>query len=403
MPLINLQKLLKGQKTLLKSTEPLIIWYGSVRSGKGVGAANWMLDKAIRDAVEGRGNRTHILGGSTMSSFVRNNEPYITDIAEQAGLSVKLKNDVKGPHYDIEGIKFYVFGGDNKRSYYPVRGITAHNAWVDEVTLCDEQFVTTIAERCSFDDSQMVLTTNADNPLHWLKLNWIDSEIEGRQIITSDFEENIHYSDERRGVLKKLNPHTANYKRAIQNLWAGAEGMIIPIQPEHYDEKKHPLIGDVFLDPGTAGTTAAVLFNRTGIKKFTVVDEYYHIGDIQGRLTDEEHIDRILAKGWQISSLFVDPAGASMKAAAQRKGLHPRNAPNSFESGVQAANNALYSGDLKINPKCQYLLMEASGYIWNPQGTKPVTTPDHLMDCLRYGSLQHFPAYTSQLLYTAAM
>lgn len=399
--LVDLNRLTRGQKQLLKLKKKhhLIVWYGAVRSGKGVGASNWIIDSAVQAALRDEGNRQHILAGASMSSFVRNNEQYMDDIAKQAGLKFRFKSDHIGPHYDMSGIKFYVFGGDNKRSFYPVRGITAHHAWVDEVTLCNQMFVETIMDRLSFGDSKIVLTTNTDSPLHWLKMDYIDQPIPGKKILTSNFDENFHYSDVRRGILKKLNPHTAHYKRAIGNLWAGSEGLIIPILEEHYHKYEGQPIGDVFLDPGTAGITAALLFVRIGPKQFVVADEYYHIGDKQGRLTDEQHIDRILAKGWQIRSFFGDPAGASMKAAASKKGLYPQNAPNDFEKGVQAINNALYSGHIKIdNTKCKNLLTEAAGYIWNPQGTRPVTTPDHLMDCLRYGGLKHFPAYTATLM-----
>ena len=197
-----------------------------------------------------------------------------------------------------------------------------------------------------------------------------------------------------------LNPHTADYARAIGNRWQADEGAIIPLLPSHMDDKTRDpssmKAGDVYMDPGTAGTTAALLFVRTDYGHL-VADEYYHDGQRVGRLTDEEHLTRIRKK-WNVRRLTIDPAAASMKTQAARMGMNPQNANNRFEAGVQSANNALHAGTVRVYPKCVNLISEAGAYVWNESEKAPVpTAPDHLMDCLRYGIIDKHPTGYSLL------
>ena len=401
--LVKLDELLPGQREILPVVRnpeiDTIAWIGSIRSGKGVGCANAIIDLIIRNRVEkGYEKLNYIFGAQTGGSFQRNNEAYLFDICDQAGLSAKFVGGTR-PRYEIGGIATaYLFGGDTQRSYLPVRGITAHSAWIDEATLCNQMFVQTVAERCSFDDSKVILSSNADRPTHWLKTDYIDAEIEGFYLIESDFNENRHYSEIRRNRLKRLNPDTANYQRAIMNVWAGEEGLIIPIRPEHIIEDKLSLTGYIVVDPGTAGVTAATLWTQTDYG-WAIVDEYYHTGSKQGRISDKTHIERMRSKGWTILGATVDPAGQSMKAAISEMGWYADNAKNSFDTGIQTVNNALYSGNLKIHKRCENLFKEASGYIWRETSETPdPKSADHLMDTVRYGAMKYCPNSRTEVL-----
>ena len=160
------------------------------------------------------------------------------------------------------------------------------------------------------------------------------------------------------------------------------------------------MTGDVFLDPGTAGTTAAILVARTGPKTRLALDEYYHIGDEMGRLTDDEHLRRLRTrKGWAIQRLIVDPESANMRAQAGQMGFDVTQARNEFNEGVQITNHALYSGAMTIHERCQNLIDESASYIWNITEERPMAgVPDHLMDCLRYACRKYWPAYRAMLL-----
>lgn len=374
----------------------LLTWVAPIRGGKSVAGAIGMVDRAVRDWYNDVGNGTYIVAGATSSSFARNNEEYLQTAADMYGLPFTYRGTSK-PHYDFGLFKFYIFGGENKRSFYTLRGLTATAAWIDEATLVDEHFVETAIERCSFDNSQVVLTTNADKPTHWLKRNYIDNPSDKFRLITTDFFENVHYSDVRRQDLLSLNPNTVNYKRAIQNMWAGEEGLIMPITADHLsDETYHPA-GDVYLDPGTASVCAAILVTQTEYG-WLIADEYYWLGDKMGRRTDEEHLNAIKDM-WQIRKLVIDPAGASMRASATKMGYAPLYAYNDFEEGVQVVNNAMYAGKIKIHKQCYNLQQEASSYMWNTGLSSPVTgAPDHLQDLRRYMAMDKCPGFSTIVL-----
>ena len=386
---VKLNELLPGQRELLKRDDKIVVWTGGIRAGKGVGAANRMVYCILHNLIHDNGCHRYIMAGQSVGSFVNNNEGYVADIAEQAGLVFSThKNDYLLTLGNRSAI-INVYGGGNARSYHALRGLTAHSAWIDEATLCDQQFITTAIERCSYGDSQVILTTNADRPNHWIKTDFLDA---GKAYaMTSTFEENIHYSEERREELKALNPHTSNYKRAIQNIWAGDEGLVYII-PKTVNEKA-PLVGKCVIDPGTASVCAALLVNDSGL----IVDEYYHQGDKFGRLTDRQHIDKI-RKTWQVTEWIVDPAGANMRAELAKLGFSTRAAKNDWEEGVQITNNALHADKLRVHERCTSLISEASSLAWNPSLNTPKPGPDHAVDCMRYAAMRLYPAYRSQLI-----
>ena len=393
-----------GQKAILTAVRDnsLIVWIGSIRSGKGVGAANALVQIALTRALALGRSSNFIAAGNTSSSFIRNNLDYLIDICEQAGLYARYKGgderllSIQTPDKSNELARVHIFGAGNVSSYRSLRGLTAHSAWIDEATLCHPDFVLTAIERCSFGDSRVILTSNADRPGHWLKTDYIDTKPPGMILLQSDFDENPHYSDERRDFMRSLNPNSAASKRSVGNLWVGDEGQIIPLGADHIDEQEYPLAGTAVLDAGTASITAALLFAPTQYGH-CVVDEYYWQSDQQGRLTDKAHLTNLRTKKrWAIHNLVIDPAAASMKVQAREMGLPGINARNPFAEGVQAANNALAAGKVKINKRCVNLLSESQGYLWNQNETGPISgAVDHAMDCLRYGVLRLHPVRKS--------
>ena len=408
----EIRALLPRQREALRAVRggkhDTIIWIAPIRQGKGVGGGVAMIDAAIRNAMNGANIRQNqfVLAGATQSSFLRNNEGYLYEAARMAGLDWRYRGSSKGlgAHMELgpDIARYFIFGGDNARSYQPVRGLTLRGAWVDEATLINEEFFQTIIDRFSYDDAFMLATSNAGQPLHWLKVNWIDNAPETTYIIqpgAEGFDENVYYSDVRRERLKALDPHTPHYKRHLRNEWAADAGLIIPIPDTAITDEgwTNEGNGTVVLDPGTAGTTAALLMLPTSYG-WLVVDEYYHIGDRDGRRTDEQHLDAIQVKFGEFQRLVIDPAGASMRASATNRALAPSLANNDFEMGIQVVNNVLYQGKLRVHERCRNLRMECATYRWNERERMPEVGPDHLADCLRYGAVDKFPNVASAYL-----
>lgn len=382
------------------------IWIGPVRQGKGVGSAVAIIDAAIRTCEGGASidDNQWILAGNTQTSFIRNNAGYLQDAARRNGLSWRYTSnlDGRGPGFLLGGdvARLFLFGGDNQASFQTVRGVTARGAWIDEATLVDDHFFETVIERFSFDDCFLIATSNADAPLHWLKVDYIDSAPDTTLVLLSDFDENQYYSDVRRERLRALDPHTPNYKRQINNEWAADAGLIINIPDKALTDEPFPLRGDIVIDPGVGSTTAALLFVQRSYG-WLVAAEYYHNADSMGyRLTEAEHLERILHM-WTPNQIIIDPAGAPMRQAARNLGFSARfvkRADNDFDVGVQVVNNVLHSGELKVHNGCSTLMLECATYKWNERERQPEPGPDHLADCIRYGAMDKFPRAAARFI-----
>ena len=394
--------LLPTQRRLLAAVRSglydVLIWVGSIRGGKGVGSAVAMIDAAVRACRAGVGveQNNYILAGVTQSSFGSNNGAYLYEAAKRWGLDWRFRGSGGNlrSHYELgPGVaRFYVAGAKEKTAYETIRGLTARAAWIDEATLIDEHFFQTTFERCSYGDSFIIATSNTGTPHSWLKTVWIDGAPDTTLSLGSDFYENSYYDDARRKRLLAMDPRSANYKRAILNMWVPEEGLVYPIESRSIVKTADvPPRGTIVVDPGVGSITAALLFAETGPGEWLALDEYYYDGDKLGRLTDEQHLSRILAKGWQPNRIVIDPSGAAFRQVCLARGLTPSYAKNELDIGVQITNNALYAGKLRIHERCQNLLSEAAGLYWNERLSMPEVGPDHALDCLRYGAHDKFP------------
>ena len=312
---------------LLQEPRPRrIVWTGAIRSGKGVGTAYALIRMAIRRWRQGLGNGHYLLAGTTSGTFERNNEDYLVNAAEARGLSL-VRVAGKQPGYKLFAGKapvarFYTVGGDNRRSYQKVRGMTLDAAWIDEATLCDPSFITTVEQRLTFPGSCIILTHNADKPAHWLKTEWVDKADANTKLLWTDYEENRYLDEDVRAYFRSGNPNQASYQRGIGNLWAAAEGLVFDIPEAALIDYMCGRQGEAFIDPGVGSICAGLLAVPQGKGVVAVAAEYYHDAEQAGRLTDEEHLSRIIRK-WNVTRLTIDPESANMRAVASRKDEPP--------------------------------------------------------------------------------
>lgn len=371
-----------------------VFWVGPIRSGKTAGMAIAAVEMALTNAALDRGNHRYILAGQTVGAVRRNTADYFEDVCKHYGLRFREGRGEDSPVYKIgDFAEFYLFGGDNARSYAKVRGMTVTSAFIDEATLLHDDFLTTVRDRCSFDCSKVVYFTNADSPYHPFKQKYLDDPPPKSRYLESTFQENQHYSAVRRADLLAHNSDGHLYKRNILNTWAPAAGLVFPIGSEHvvsYPKPEQPA-GLVGFDLGIEGITAAVLVVAAPYG-FHILDEYWHDGRQMGVLTDEMHMERILAK-WQPTGWVPDPSAVSFKAVLRQHGQlvksAPKPTPRDVMTGIQVVNNALHADDatgkrLTIDARCVRLLSEASAYVWNPVTDKPVKQNDHACDAMRY-------------------
>ncbi|WP_373786689.1 PBSX family phage terminase large subunit [Jeotgalibaca porci] len=136
------------------------------------------------------------------------------------------------PKYDKHGS--FVFKGVKVVQVYTgsisglkrARGFTAYGAYINEASLANEQVFKEIISRCSGEGARIVWDSNPDNPNHWLRQDYIDTDDD--MIIDFHFQldDNTFLSERYKQSIKAATPSGKFYDRDIKGLWTVAEGAI---------------------------------------------------------------------------------------------------------------------------------------------------------------------------------
>jgi phage terminase large subunit len=130
-----------------------------------------------------------------------------------------------------------------------------------------------------------------------------------------------------------------------------------------------------------------------------VEDVYYWDSKVKQRQkTDTEYAEdlKIFIKDKPIKAIYIDPSAASFKLELGREGVSNLfDAENEVLDGIRLVSKFLSNGTLKICRKCESLIKEIQGYVWDPKcgktgEDKPLKDRDHACDSLRYALYTHF-------------
>ena len=389
---LNLNKLTPGQAEILTYTRDrmlasergFVVWAGAIRSGKTVGAA---LSLLIHSTT--RPNGVYILGGESVRSINNNVVPVIGELCQLLKMDFKHYRAQNNPWIDIGGRKFLLFGGNDESSQDTVQGLTADGAFLDELTTMKKSFVSQVEARCSVPGALRILTFNKLHPFHWTTTDYYNraaSGDSGALLINSRIDDNPHleasFINESRREYRG-----ADLQRKIDNEFAVEAGQIYTnavIETDWERPKRPPDI--VSVDVGIAGTTAALAVWQVG-DHVVIGDEYYWVGDIEGRLTDGEHLSNMLEQWGMPKVWVVDTRATAMKLLLHRTVAEVRPATGaSVERGIRLTQRALHRGSVRLTTETPHTLAELSAYRWSNTETsqpKPIKEFDHAMDCLR--------------------
>ena len=134
LPLFSPSQRQALQFGLKAEDEPILLWPGSIRSGKTFACA-WALGM-----LSFKHQHQHfILGGRTVASLYRNVRPYLQEVAALFGLEVRT---VQSKEIILIGSnEFHCFGANNEKSQDAMQGMTAQGGLLDEVALLPEGFI----------------------------------------------------------------------------------------------------------------------------------------------------------------------------------------------------------------------------------------------------------------------
>lgn len=376
----------------------LNLWDGAVQSGKTVASIMRWIDYIGSDPVG-----KLIMTGKTERTLQRN---VLEPMKEYLGddFSYSMGN---GEAYLWDRL-IYLYGANDERSEGKLRGLSGVvGAYGDEVSLWPESYFKMMLSRMSASMAKAFLSTNPDNPNHWLYKNFI---LRAPELNMSYFpfrlDDNVFLPPEYVEALK-LEYVGLWFKRFILGLWVSAEGAIY----DFFDEDLHVIdkcpSADYYIVGVDYGTANATFFGLFGVKhrpligqpKVWLAKEYYYSGrEHHKSKTDSEYADDFVEflAGRTPQAIYIDPSASSFKAELKKRGiLFIKNADNSVVDGIRFQGSCLYKGLYKIYRECKRTIGEYFSYIWDKKAQergedKPKKVDDHSKDGERYALWTHF-------------
>jgi len=370
---------------------------GAVSSGK-TWISYWLLLKRARNLPPG----PCLLIGKTERTLRRN---VLDPMAELFGTEV-----VSGIYGDgevkIAGRRFYAVGANDEKAVRKIQGLSLVYAYCDEFATYPETFVGMLKSRLRMPGACCDATCNPEGPYHHIKTEFLDRSdeldlkhwhfrLDDNTFLDPDYARAI--KTEYRGVW---------YQRYIEGLWVAAEGAIYDMFIREIgapgsnvtNDAPKPLQWWVAVDYGTTNPFHAVAGCEElidGKPRLHIAHEWRYQADRSGRtMTDAEYAQAL--RTWLVENhitprfLFVDPSAASFIEACRRANVPGIwGADNAVLDGIRRTARLMAAGLLVVNVKCEHLLREISGYVWDSKAQehgedKPLKANDHGVDAMRY-------------------
>jgi PBSX family phage terminase large subunit len=313
-------------------------------------------------------------------------------------------------HCFIFGRKVVLRGANDVGQEKKFRGPTLVDAYGDEVTTWAKSVFKMLLTRLDKAGSACFLTTNPDNPLHYLNTDYIERVADlSMSLWHFILDDNPGLTDEYKADLVRENPPgTLYYLRFILGLWVAAEGKIYSFfAPDAKDERGNPIIVDtlpesfekwrVSVDYGTVNACVFGLYGKARGIWYKVKEKYWDSERERRQKTNAEYSrdmkDFLVWNGKPIrpASIDVDPSATGFIAQLRQDfvGVVIYKAINAVLDGIQNEAVALVSGALKIFGGCIETIKEHSSYVWDDSARKrgdekPLKQRDHSCDETRY-------------------
>ncbi|QWS68121.1 terminase large subunit [Gordonia phage VanLee] len=403
----------KQIRSIAESDFRVNVWTGAVRSGKTIASIlRWFMFLANPPDQPGQ----FVMVGRTRDSLARNVIDVMQDERLFGDLATEVTYRTGAPFATILGRKVYVLGAHDSQAEKVLRGLTVAGAYVDEITVIQQDFFKQLLARMSVDDAKLFGTTNPDNPMHWLKEGFLDRIGDGDDQIHDwrawhfELDDNPRLSEKYKASLKA--EYTGLwYRRFILGHWVSAEGAVFDFwDPDRFvvPWEKLPRMTELVsigVDYGTTNPTVASLLGRGEDNVMYIVDEWSH----ESKEAEHRWSDAQLSRGIRnfrtrqhlppnldpyaveevCDIVVVDPAAASLRVQLSQDGLHTYAADNDVRYGIKLMSSLFGRGRLKVSSRCTRLIREIPGYSWDPRATDsgedvPIKKDDHAIDSVRY-------------------
>lgn len=367
-----------------------------------------------------------ILHGAKRSGKTRiNNDSFLSELRRVRSIADKL--DIKEPMYILAGVSsatiqknvlqelynvygispkfdkhnnFTLFGVKVVQAYTgniggvaSIRGMTSFGAYINEASLAKNEVFKEIVSRCSGEGARILADTNPDNPEHWLKKDYIDSDDENIQSFHFGLDDNTFLSERYRKNIKSATPSGMFYDRDIFGAWVSSDGVVY----KDFDANKHfidsselPKLTTFYcgVDWGYDHWGSIVVIGETVDGKAYLIEEHasqYEEIDYWANIAkDIQH-----RYGLRVP-FYCDSARPEHVARFKREKIKAFNADKARLSGVESVAKLFKMDSFFIcRDKVKKFPDEIYQYVWDKKKGEPIKEHDDVLDAVRYAIYTH--------------
>ena len=389
----------KQAESILESIDhpkSINLWYGSVRSSKTI----MSLIVWLWRCANGRKGRRMMVGNTTETLELNCIEP-LKDL-----LPAAIKHNTGWRQFFIFDKKVSVRGANDIGQEKKFRGPTLVDAYGDEVTTWARTVFKMLRTRLDKAGSAAFLTTNPDQPLHYLNVDYIERVTEiSLRIWHFVLGDNPGLTDEYKADLIAENPPgTVYYLRFILGLWVAAEGRVYRFLTQ---EPKDGYVIDelptdltswmVAADYGQMHPTVFVLAGfSNSLKRWIAVKEFYTRDKTNATYSEEFKHEILEYSGGIVPiEIAIDPGGGGSSLIKQFRSDYPNLAisgatKKDVAKEIQDLSTAIFTHKICLYSKgCPTGIIELMSYLWNEKAgmqgrEEPLKQNDDFCDAFRY-------------------
>lgn len=269
---------------------------------------------------------------------------------------------------------------------------------IDEATELDEADYRMLVSRASISHplvpKQIRMACNPSTPGHFLAKRFappgsgFTTPTEGCLCISTRTHENTFLDAD---YVKSLDRDrgTLWYRRFVEGLWCGAEGLVydkwdraVHVQTRPRSEFNRFIVA---CDEGYTNPFVALLIGIDGDGRMHVIHEVY-----RPKMLIDEKVSVVREYG-PVEAVIVDPSAADVRAQFIASNIPAMEAENEVLAGIQRVQSRLSvqmdgRPRLTVDPSCEHTIKEFETYQWKPKRDEPVKAHDHAMDAIRYAA-----------------
>lgn len=304
-----------------------------------------------------------------------------------------------------------ISGGGKEGDERYIKGNTYATAYITEANECTPSFLKEAFDRTLSSKNRHIFhDLNPKDPAHWYYQDILNFH-EQQQQANPDYgynyghftiADNMSVSTEKiRQALVTYDKRSVWYHRDILGERTAAEGLVYPMfddKENTYDDTTRPPHLESYARRYAAidyGTENPCVFLDIYDDNETVwIDrEYYYDGRKEGKpKTDHQYGDdfeQFFSARPLLTDIVMDPSADSFEAELTLRGYTVTPADNDVVPGLRNMATLIQLRHLKANKRCEHLLQEIRGYIWDEKARqrgdeKPLKIGDHTQDAARY-------------------